>query len=201
MSEGKIALIDMDGTLFDYEGQLRKDLAALMSPEEKMPDDLWDESLTWIKERMNLIKRVPGWWRNLPKFQLGWDVYEEIDEIGFCCQILTKGPLSKSRAWMEKVDCIQDHFGDDVIPNIVGESKGGSYGRVLVDDYVPYVEDWLKYRSRGLVIMPAHDYNKDFRHENVIRYDGSNLLEVSHALQAAYDRKPEQHWKEIYGNT
>lgn len=196
MSKGRIALIDMDNTLFDYKEKLREDLKKLMSPGEEMPENLWDESAPWIKERMDLIKRVPGWWRNLPKFQLGWDIYGVLKEMGFCCHILTKGPISKSHAWMEKVQCIQDHFERDVVPNIVGESKDGTYGRVLVDDWPPYVKGWLKHRPRGLAIVPSQDYNKRFLHENVVHYNGSNLTEIRHVLQAAYDRDSNQHWKE-----
>jgi 5'-nucleotidase len=177
-----IGLFDMDGTLFDYDGQLRKDLETLMSPNETMPDNIFDESIPWIKARMHLIKSQPGWWRELPKFQLGWDVYEIAVELGFCIDILTKGPRSKPQAWAEKVECIMRHFGDEVVPNIVGKTKKRYYGSFLCDDYPPYVEDWLKHRPRGLAIMPAHDYNKNFTHKNVIRYDGTNLNQVREAL-------------------
>ena len=183
-----IGLFDMDGTLFDYDGQLRKDLATLMSPDETMPDNIFDESIPWIKARMHLIKSQPGWWRELPKFQLGWDVYEIAVELGFCIDILTKGPRSKPQAWAEKVECIMRHFGDEVVPNIVGKTKKRYYGSFLCDDYPPYVEDWLKHRPRGLAIMPAHDYNKNFTHKNVIRYDGTNLNQVREALLIVKNR-------------
>lgn len=81
--------------------------------------------------------------------------------------------------------------------DIVGRDKGGTYGRVLVDDYPKYVKDWLKHRPRGLVIMPAHSYNEGFTHPNVIRHDGTNNNLVRMYLQAAYDRKPSQHWHEL----
>lgn len=184
-----VGLFDMDGTLFDYDGQLRRDLEALMSPNEEMPENIFDESIPWIKARMHLIKSQPGWWRDLPKFQLGWDVYEAAIELGFCIDILTKGPRSKPQAWAEKVECIMRHFPEEVVPNIVGKTKKRYYGAFLCDDYPPYVEDWLKHRPRGLAIMPAHRYNEKFSHPNVIRYDGTNLNQVREALEIVRDRK------------
>lgn len=194
--DGRVGLFDMDGTLFDYVGQLRKDLRRLMSPQEMEPVNLWDEGLPHIKARMDLIKSQPGWWRKLPKFKLGWDIYEAAVEIGFCIDILTKGPLSKALAWAEKVECIAEHFGEDAVPNIVGKTKKRYYGRFLCDDYPEYVTDWLEHRPRGLAILPAHDYNEGFTHPNAIRYNGFNLVEVKRALQAAYDREPGEHWKD-----
>lgn len=184
-----VGLFDMDGTLFDYDGQLRRDLETLMSPNEEMPENIFDESIPWIKARMHLIKSQPGWWRDLPKFQLGWDVYEAAIELGFCIDILTKGPRSKPQAWAEKVECIMRHFPEEVVPNIVGKTKKRYYGAFLCDDYPPYVEDWLKHRPRGLAIMPAHHYNEKFSHPNVIRYDGTNLNQVREALEIVRDRK------------
>jgi 5'-nucleotidase len=189
MTDQPVGLFDMDGTLFDYDGQLRCDLEKLMSPGEVMPDNIFDEKLPWLKARMDLIKSQPGWWRKLPIFRLGWDVLYVADKLGFDCHILTKGPWSKPQAWAEKVECIQYHFNGSIGIDIVGESKGGRYGRFLVDDYPPYVEDWLKHRPRGLVIMPAHDYNKSFTHQRVIRYDGSNLNQVQEALVIVKNRK------------
>lgn len=121
-----VALFDMDGTLFDYDGQLREDLATLMSPNETMPEDIFDESIPWLKARMHLIKSQPGWWRELPKLQLGWDVYHVAVELGFCIDILTKGPRSKPQAWAEKVECIMRHFGDEVVPISSVRRKNGT---------------------------------------------------------------------------
>lgn len=66
----------------------------------------------------------------------------------------------------------------------ITRDKGLVYGKVLVDDYPGYIERWLKWRKNGLVIMPASKSNKDFKHEQVIRYDGSNLEEVSLAMES-----------------
>lgn len=198
----KLALIDMDGTLFDHNRTLKADLLEV-TPRIyhdtilKCLDFHELEGMPWMKNLMDLIRTSPGWWRKLPRFQLGWDVYQLLEDVGFCCKILTKGPKSKPIAWMEKVQCIQDHFGSDLPIDIVGKDKGGTYGRVLVDDYPSYIEKWVKHRPRGLVIMPAHPYNLDFQHDNVIRYDGDNIEQVHVALKAAYIRKSSEHWLDL----
>lgn len=186
----KIGLFDMDGTLFDYESQLRFDYSKLMSPGEEIPEDLHDETIDFVKARVKLIRSKPGWWRSLPKLQLGWDVYEIANKIGFCTHILTKGPVSNPAAWSEKVSCIQDHFDSDVTVNIVGGTKKHFYGTFLCDDFPKYVSEWLEHRPRGLVIMPAQRYNLHFTHPRTIRYDGSNLNQVEDALNVVYSREP-----------
>lgn len=199
-------LFDMDGTLYDLEGQMRRDLAKLQSPDDGVDfasyPDLWEleSKFPWVKARMDLIKSVPGWWRNLPKFQLGWDIYHMAVVMGgWSFGILTKGPARRTHVWSEKAECIVNEpaFQPDRPTIHMTEDKGQVYGRVLVDDYPPYIRAWLKNRLRGLVIMPAHYYNKQFTHENVIRYDGSkeSADRVRTALQAARDRDSREHWK------
>ena len=197
--EDRIAYFDMDGTLFDYEGQLEKDLRALMSPNEEIPEEIFDESKPWLKARMDLIKRVPGWWRNLPKFKLGWDIMGAAEYVGYTLEILTKGPRTNRSSWAEKAECIDKHIGNHIAVNIVGEGKGRVYGRMLCDDYIPFMEQWLKFRPRGLGILIAKPSNAHFKHPNCIRYDGSgsSFEEVCTAMQAAFDRKTGQHWKEL----
>lgn len=193
----KIALFDMDNTLFDYEEQIRVDYRKLMAPGEEEPPNLFEEERPHIKARLRLIKSVPGWWRSLPKFRLGWDLYWLANNIGFDNHIFTKGPSSHPTAWTEKVECIKIHLGDQAHIDIAGKDKSGRYGLVLVDDYPKYCLDWLKHRPRGLVILPAQAYNADFRHPNAIRYTGDNLLEVEKLLRAVFAREPGQHWEDL----
>lgn len=192
----RIALFDMDGTLFDLDSRMKEELEKMRSPDEPEISNPF-EDLPWLENRRRAIKRVSGFWRSLPKWKPGWDILEIAKEIGFDIHILTKGPSSKGMgiSWMEKMECIRDHFGSDVTLHI-SENKSVTYGRVLVDDFESYVKDWLHRRCRGLSIMPAHEYNKDFKHPNVIRYDGTNHNEVRLALQAAYDRDAKEHWRD-----
>jgi 5'-nucleotidase len=205
--EKPISLHDMDGCLFDFEGQMRMDLLRMKSPGEPDPfdstspmyiRDLWkaEEGWPWLKARMDLIKRKPGWWRELPQLRLGWDVFWMCVTIGFERQILTRGPSKKPHVWAEKLECIRQckDISDCVVH--ITESKGQVYGRVLVDDYPPYVTAWLEHKHRGLVIMPCNAQNVGFSHPNVIHYDGNNRENIQVALKAAFIRKQHQHWKD-----
>ena len=167
-----IALFDLDGTLADFDTAMKRDMVEIATPgEEKI--DPWDRSKPWIKARKSLIMRQPGWWENLRPLQLGFDILEMILKLDFEVHVLTKGPSASAIAWGEKVEWCKSHLPKEVKITIT-EDKGLVYGKVLVDDWPKYIERWLKWRPRGLVIMPAHEHNKDFKHPNVIRYDGTS---------------------------
>ena len=72
----------------------------------------------------------------------------------------------------------------------VVSDKGLVYGMALYDDYPPYIQAWLRHRTRGLVVMPVSELNRDFRHPNVLPYDGTNLAEVERAMRVVLARKP-----------
>lgn len=187
----KVALIDMDGTMVDYAGQMQADLAKLAAPGEEpiSVEQAWTEGAPeHIKKRMELIKRQEGWWLNLPDLELGHDVLRVVRKIGFDCHILTKGPYRTTSAWSEKVQWCRERF-DRGVKVTITEDKGLVYGRVLVDDFPDYMLRWLEWRPRGLGIMPKNSLNADFRHPRVILYDGSNMAEVATALKAVYDRE------------
>jgi 5'(3')-deoxyribonucleotidase len=173
---GLVGLVDMDGTLCDYEGTMARDLAALRAPGE--PPATGDEP--WLRARESAIRRQPGWWRGLPRFQLGFDVLAELQALHFEVHVLTKGPASAPNSWTEKLEWCQQHLPG--VPVTITMDKGLVYGKVLVDDWPPYVERWLAWRPRGLVILPAHPHNEGFSHRNAIRYTGHNLDEVRAAL-------------------
>jgi hypothetical protein len=193
-----VALFDMDGSLFDHDAGVIEALRAMRSPEEpEVPEDLWAlERAPHMKARMDMIRSMPGWWRALKPIENGLKIYKLAQEIGFSCEILTKGPRTKSAAWMEKLQCCQEQFGADIDVHIVSDNKpmsqgkGGTYGKLLYDDYPIYMLKWLKFRPRGLGIMPVTVSNKDFQHPQVIKWDGTNFDEVKTAMQFAFDRKP-----------
>lgn len=199
MADDKIALIDMDGTLADYDLGMRTSLMELCSLEEAVmfikPDidlhRLEDKFPHW-KARMDLIKQTPGWWERLPTLSIGIDVMLMCRKIGFDIHILTKGPKKTPSGWTEKLLWFNKHVLTKV-PNAgitVTTTKGLTYGRVLVDDYPPYIEDWIAHRPRGLVIMPNQPWNRDFNHPQAIRiqepFTNSGL--VRSELQKAFDR-------------
>jgi len=187
MEHEKIALFDMDGTLTDYIGQMQHDLLSLAMPSDPVCED-FHNTPKCIENRMDLIKRQQGWWLRLPRLELGFKIYDICVKTGFTTHVLTKGPRNTPSAWGEKLEWCKENGLMNRSGITVTLDKGLIYGRVLVDDYPDYMLRWLKWRPRGLGIMPAHSYNKNFDHPNVIRCDGNNMDEIAKRLQLAYDR-------------
>ena len=182
-----IALFDMDGTLCDYNRGLREGLDKIMSPEEKRiyGDKLNNIDFHLIPKELrgyfDKIRASEEWWENLPKFQLGWDVLGVAQELDYRVMILTQGPRRNPYAWSGKKRWIDKNLGEDFDITITRD-KGVVYGKVLVDDWPAYIRKWLVWRERGFVIMPANNHNINFKHPQVIRYDGNNLDEVRNAM-------------------
>lgn len=183
----KIALFDLDDTLADYQGQVLHDLKRIASPDEPPILNVFSTK-PYLSARRKIITSQLGWWVNLPKFQLGWDVLEVARELGYSVSILTRGPKSNHTAWSEKVQWCNKNLAKLITGVTVCHDKAIVYGAVLVDDFPAYIKSWLDHRPRGLVIMPAHDYNADFTHPQVVRYDGTNILEVKTRLSERFER-------------
>jgi 5'(3')-deoxyribonucleotidase len=186
-----IALFDLDNTLCDYSNALKRDYELIRGPNDPAVSEFNDDSPEYVENRKRLITNQPGWWENLEIFQLGFDVLKIARELGFEIYILTKGPKRNQNAWAEKVRWAQKKVPDSKI--ILTEDKGLVYGKILVDDYPPYIQRWTQHRPRGLVIMPANSWNKDFSHPNTIRYDGTNIRLITEAMKATKIRNPNQH--------
>lgn len=160
----KIALIDMDGTVADFTGQLLKDLETIRSPGEPPLLSIEEmEQHPYLRARMSLVKSQPGWWRSLPRLERGFMIVRLLREFDFALHVATKGPHSKSQAWAEKVEWCRLWLPDASVH--VVEEKSLLYGKVLVDDWPPYVQAWLNWRPRGLAIMPAYRYNEHMAEE------------------------------------
>lgn len=187
MSRKPVALVDMDGTLVDFDGAMRRDLTAMLGPNEEPLLEHEHENLKHIWTRRDFIKRRPDWWFNLEKIPRGFAVLDMLREVGFKLTILTRGPKNNAQAWAEKVKWCRLHVPDANIT--ITHDKSQYYGRVLVDDWPDYVRPWLRHRERGLVIMPSHKYNQDFSHPQVIRLTEDNDAEILAALKAQRDRK------------
>lgn len=184
----RIALIDMDGTVADYESAIEVSYDRLRNPENEAcykdasrcygrdtwPDHLWN--------RMDAIKRRPGFWRNLEPLEIGFEIIDVLATMGFSFHIATQGPSTKSAAWAEKLDWAREHmpFAD---VNVT-ENKSLLYGKVLVDDWPPFGLDWLKHRPRGIVIMPAAHYNKDIEHPQIFRYEEGMQEQLEQCVSA-----------------
>jgi len=193
------ALIDLDGTLADYDKAMREAQQRLASPGEspyghRVPDQVEPDYMT---ARRKLIQGQTGFWRNLEPLPHGFAVLDEIRAVGFSPHILTKGPMKTLNAWSEKVAWTREYLPDALIT--IGSDKSLVYSRVLFDDFAPYFLGWLQHRPRGLVICLAHPWNESFRqggrdeHPNVFRFDpdadGPKALEGLRArLKRAYER-------------
>ena len=178
----------MDGTIADYDGQMQKDMAELASPEEPQEEIGYDKPHSpHIWARMKMIKARGEWWENIPKLKLGFDVLDILREFDFYISILTQGPKENPVAWSHKVAWCMKNVPD--LDITITRNKGLVYGKILVDDYPEYIMQWLQHRPRGLVIMPAQNWNLNFKHDNVIRYDGKNLDKVRDAIKMAKKRE------------
>jgi len=193
-----IALFDMDGTIADYGSAMKRDLGSLRSPGE--PETslaiLYKDAPDHITERKETIEKKHGWWRQLKPISVGMEVVEIAQEVGFEIRILTKGPNAVPQAWAEKLEWCQEHLREETQVTITRD-KGTVYGRVLVDDYWPFMEGWLKHRKNGLGLMPGaskelmseEDLEAALDHPNVTFFDSSNLDQVKELLIRARDRK------------
>jgi hypothetical protein len=185
-----IGLFDLDGSLADYDKAILQGLAALQSPGEAALEDVRDgHDVPHWKARMDVIMRQPNFWFNLEPLPKGFQVLNLAREIGFEIHVLTQGPKTKPWAWKEKVEWCQKYLGPDIDIHIT-RNKGMVYGKFLYDDFPEYMLRWLEHRPRGLGIMPVKKSNQDFRHPQVIRWDGTNLDEVVERLRACYRRLP-----------
>jgi FMN phosphatase YigB (HAD superfamily) len=187
----KIALFDLDGTLCDYDAKIEEGYNLIKSPEEHPYQTFkHKQEPEYIHERIKLIRNQTNWWEKLPRLKLGFDVLGIANELNFNINILTKGPASSYNAWTEKAKWVKKNIKNDY-PNAkltITEDKGLVYGTVLVDDWIEYAERWLTWRPRGVVIMPAHPWNKEYSHPNVTRYDGTNIEQVKDKLIWAKNR-------------
>lgn len=184
-----IALVDMDGTLADFDGGMQKFMTSIGSPEEIAAGRHYfqeqDNEPEHIRERRRLIKRQPGFWSGLPPLELGMAVFEHMRRLDFQISILTKAPKHNEPAWSEKVVWCNKHLPmEDGIGMFIGTEKRLVYGKVLFDDWPKYITPWLKRRPRGLVLMPGQPWNEGAFSDlpNVIRVTPQSLGRAYDAL-------------------
>lgn len=169
-----IALFDLDGTLCNYDEALNRDMEKLRSPKEKpFRSYMRDKEPDYIRARMDLIRGNPEWWDNLNPLPIGFRIYHLLLDWYFRIVVLTQGPKRNAEAWKGKLLWCRHnlHPETDVV---ITRDKSLVYGKILVDDFPPYVTAWLRHRPRGTVIMPDQPWNKGFKHPQVIRYRGTS---------------------------
>ena len=188
-----IALFDMDGTLADYEGAIRRDLEKIKSPHDPEITAIYGDLPEWVKQRIYMIRNQPKWWQKLEELDVGFEILQACIDIGFDIRILTKGPRRTHEAWTQKAKWCHCHV-KPLAPDMqvtITEDKGLVYGKVLVDDFPAYMDRWLQFRPRGFGVMPAQPWNENYSHPNVVRYTG-NKSELEAALRHAFQRQPRE---------
>jgi hypothetical protein len=182
-----IALFDMDSTLADYGKAMNEQQLLLRAPREPVYQDRPDDKAGYIERRRRLIQSIPGFWRNLERISLGFDVLSMTKELGFNNNILTKGPQYTNSAWTEKKEWCDEHVPD--LDVHISQNKSMVYGKLLCDDWPEYFMPWLDWRPRGLVICVEQPWNKDIKHPSVVVYNGSNRNEVYNRIVECSERK------------
>ena len=185
----------MDGTLCDYNGGLAEsfNLIAHDSEKEYTSDDFsnFKDEPYWMRNRRRFITSNKDWWINLASLDAGMWIFMKSLKLGYRPVICSKGPFDKPEAWSGKVIWCRQCLPVADVAITITEDKSLIYGAILVDDWPPYIKAWLKVRPRGIVIMPAHKYNKDFQHKSVIRFSNTRAdqIHVTNVLKTVYQRK------------
>jgi 5'-nucleotidase len=191
--ERPIGLIDLDGTLADFDQAMTEKLAAIASPHD--PPFAHEEQNPWFKERRRLIKNQAGFWSGLKPIPMGFEILHQIREAGFETHVLTHTPMSSLNAWTEKASWCQKHLPD--IDITLTRDKGLVYGRLLFDDWPPYMTRWLARRPRGYGVMLTHRWNVGFEHPRVFRVNPEQYASMQRAqlktfLESVYARTTPQ---------
>ena len=71
-----VALVDLDGTVANYTKAVIEGLELLRGPEEEVILPAFGKEPPHIKNRVNLIRKVPGWWENLEPIPFGFKIVE-----------------------------------------------------------------------------------------------------------------------------
>ena len=148
MKNERIVLFDLDGTLCDYNLGLKHSMVLLESPNERdFPDEPAfkgvprDDAPAYLRARANLIRSTVDWWADLPKFKLGFVIWDLAGTLEYRKMILTQGPRRNANAWTGKKLWIDKNLGQDVDITITRD-KGLVYGKVLVDDWFRLSRSW-----------------------------------------------------------
>jgi len=189
MKSAKIALVDMDYTICNFQEPMELYLRSLESPEEI---GKYDYSNLWklegehphIGKRIRTILSKHSFWANLKPIEAGLELYKYIANH-FETYILTKALKECSLAWREKVDWLHRYIGKDIEIMVVTNKKL-VHGDLLFDDMPENAEDFLRLNPNGRVIMPRREHNKHINtKENVYVWNDSLKKDLSFSV--SYD--------------
>ena len=194
MNKKMIALVDMDGTITDYDSIIVKEMDKMRHPKE--PPYIHNGPSTkyppYLRDRLESIRNRPNWWLNLPTISGGMEIVINLSDIGYKIVILTKAPSRSPNAYTEKYLWCVKYLGKVSVMVTTGE-KELVRGDVLIDDNVDYVEKWAIENPRSMVLIPKHQWNADYvpnreTHPNnrFVHYD-NNELGIQQASKAAIE--------------
>jgi hypothetical protein len=180
----RIALFDLGGTLCDCTERLRDGMSEFEAESrERLEQDL--------EVRRRLVMGQPGFWCDLPRLPLGFELLEMVQQAGLDVFITTKGPSDAPQVWADKVTWCRRHIPG--LPVVVTEDKSVVYGDLLVDDWFPYVEAWQRRWSAGHAVLPAQPWNTDIRESSrLLIYNGCNHERVDAMLRRLVERAAPQ---------
>jgi len=170
MTKKPIAFFDLDNTLCDYDSAIKRDYNDFEKPEYPAYDPA-NKNIPELRKFVDELRSKPNWWLNLEPYEQGFDILKICVEIGFEPHILTKGPRNCQNSWTEKLLWCQKYLPG--VPVTITQDKSITRGHLLVDDYPPYLEEWLEKNQYSWGIMPLQTYNSYFDHERVFEYHGA----------------------------
>jgi 5'-nucleotidase len=182
-----IALIDLGDTLCECTPALGAALRRLRQPGERREDEALVPLPIYLETRRRQVMSAPNFWRDLPPRRPGMELLALLRDLGFRIHVLTKGPGDAAHVWAEKVAWCHEHVPG--VPVTVTDDKARVHGHVLVDDWLPYVEDWQRQWPDGLAIVPAHSWNAGaVEGPRLIRDEGGSREKVHALLRRALAR-------------
>ena len=183
MTASRTALIDLDGTMANYDKALHEGLEGLVGPDE---NTTWfnsgvgfkRESLqSWQRERERLVRSADGFYRNLEPIAMGFQILDLLKRSGFICHVATKCPFDNSaQAAKEKIEWCHNYLRDLKV-TICGD-KSLMMGAILFDDWPCYITPWLENNPDSVVLMLDQPWNRDFSHDRVVRVQNLDWDEI-----------------------
>lgn len=170
----KIAFVDLDGTLANYDRGMIEHLCVLnagcLSAEEI--SGLFKETSgsrerpIWLENQKQMVHCLPEFWESLSVLAGGWAALVELQSLDYEIHIVTKIPRSAlAVAAKAKIEWCRKHLalllGLHMNLHLTTDKKVFK-GDLLMDDWPPYIDAWLKTNPDGVVWMPSWGYNGNY---------------------------------------
>lgn len=153
-----IALVDLGDTLAECTQAINSGLAHLGKPSEFKEDGCIITPPFHLESRRHAMLSAPGFWSNLSPREEGFTLIRLLRNANFKIHILTKGPYDAPQVWADKVAWCRLYLPD--VPVIITDDKARVHGHLLIDDWIPYVNQWLSEWPEGRAIIPSQPWNQ-----------------------------------------